>query len=124
VNTLTLSPVPSVCAKRAATEVANYRESNRTSNRTNWARVVNTLAAVLTVIKTGDSVEVTDLYPASDGAPLYNLAHRVLSVGAIRPYWDSVRIVVLKSATDAGKSVTGEPSSTTKVGRVFICPVE
>ena len=122
--TLTLSPVTPVSAKAAAAAVIAYCENNFASNRTNWVRVTGTLAAALTVTQTGKAVEVTALYPASNGAPLYNVAHRVLSVGAIRPYWSAVRIVVLKDWTETGKTVTGTPSSTAKAGRVFLAPVE
>lgn len=131
-TTLTLKAVTASVATEATTLVNRYRETNG-SNRTNWLRVAGVLAGVLTVIKTGDSVEITDLIGATDektnktnGSPAYHLAHRILSGGAIRPHWQNVQIVTLRNGTITQKKniVTGDSTTTGKVGtvRVFIVP--
>lgn len=108
--------------------VADYRDANGGSNRANWTRIVQVLSAVLTVVRTGKPVEVTAFYDGETGkSPAYNIVHRQLSAGVIRPHWKNVQVVALMGAKESGKSVTGTPDSRATFAhgaRVFICPVE
>lgn len=119
-------PADLTIAKRTVSE---YREQGNGSNRTKWDRVTVLLSAVLTVVGSGRSVEVTDLFDGQDGSkttdsPAYHQVHRALSHGAIRPLWDQVQVVALKDTTSTKTTVTGVSSTTGKVGRVrvFITP--
>lgn len=114
-------------ARRA---IAIYRADGLGSNRTNWAQVTAVLASVLAVVRSGKAVEVTDLYAGQVGtkSPAYNLAHRQLSAGAIRPMWNNVQVVSLIDCKD-GKAgtVTGTPNTTVPMGagvRLFLAPTE
>lgn len=130
VNTLTLVIVAIAQGdlKSAQTIVAKYRDENGGSNRANWSRIIGVLSAVLTVVRTGTPVEVTAFYDGEPGkSPAYNIVHRQLSAGVIRPFWQNVQVVALMGAKQTGKSVTGTPNSTATFAqgaRVFICPVE
>jgi hypothetical protein len=81
------------------------------------------MGAVLTAIKSGDAVDVTDLFPASGAGKQYHVGHRALGQGLVRPYWKEVTVVVLKDATVAKGKVTGE-STTTGKGLVFVVKAE
>lgn len=118
---------PASVASAVAT-VTEYRENGNGSNRTNWERMTGILSAVLNTISTGMATEVTDLFTDTDSkAPAYHLAHRALSAGAIRPEWQNVQVVTLRTETvQTGKGgiVTGDSTTTGKVGkvRIFITP--
>ena len=109
--------------KQATAIVATYRESGAGSNRTNWVRTIALMGAVLTAIKSGDAVDVTDLFPASGAGKQYHVAHRALSSGAVRPYWNQVTVLVVKNATLTKGWVSGE-TTTTGSGSVFIVKAE
>ena len=124
--------------KQAVALVAQYRANNGGSNRTNWMMVTDMLTCVLACIRTGKAIEITDLYTgnwlpqvSSGKSPAYNLAHRQLSAGVIRPLWHRVQVVALVRCQSDGKgTVTGTPSSTARFGasstpevRLFIVPV-
>lgn len=129
-NTLTLVIVAIASGdfKTAQTLVAKYRDANGGSNRANWSRITNVLSAVLTVERTGKPVEVTEFYAGETGkSPAYNIVHRQLSAGVIRPHWKNVQVVAVMGAKTSGKSITGTPDSRATFAegaRVFICPVE
>lgn len=129
-NTLSITPVAvsAVDSKRAAALVAEYRSNGNGSNRANWERIQIVLSAVLAVIRTGSPVEITAAFAGESGkSPAYNVAHRQLSAGVIRPNWENVQIVALVDVRQNGKNVTGTPSSTATFARsprVFICPAE
>jgi hypothetical protein len=108
-------------AKSATRLVAEYRAKGLGSNRADWVRITALLAAVTTAIDTNSAVDITALFPASDGKQ-YHQAHRALNSGAIRPLWHKVTIVVLKDATVTGNTVEGE-STTTGKGTVLVVPV-
>jgi phytoene dehydrogenase-like protein len=110
-----------VAPKQAAALVAQYRESGLGSNRTDWARTVVLLSAVLHAIETGYAIDVTELFPATGSGKQYHIAHRALGSGVLRPFWKNVTVVVIKDATVKGTSVTGE-STTTGKGVVLIAP--
>lgn len=130
--TLTIGKVRPADLTTAKRTVSEYREQGNGSNRTKWDRVTVLLSAVLTVVGSGRSVEVTELFTGSDGnndqrttdSPAYHQVHRALSHGAIRPLWDQVQVVALKDTTSTKTTVTGVSSTTGKVGRVrvFITP--
>lgn len=128
VITLTLNSVAVTDYAVARKIVSEYRETNGGSNRANWDRIISVLASVLSVIRTGKPVDVTNIYADSVGkAPAYNVLHRQLSAGVIRPYWQSVQAVALIDVTYKGKTVVGKPSSTAlfeQGTKLFICPVE
>jgi hypothetical protein len=133
--TLTVGKVSPADSKTAGEVASKAREAGELSNRTNYARMVSMLASVLAVVRTGKAVEITDLFPATDPttgktqtAPAYHLAHRTLSAGVLRPTWHKVRIVPMVASTmTTGKgTVSGETSTTAKVGRVrlFVAPAD
>lgn len=128
VITLTLNSVALSDYAVARKMVSEYREANGGSNRANWERIISVLASVLHVVRTGMPVDVTDIYADSVGkAPAYNVLHRQLSAGVIRPLWQSVQAVALINVTYKGKTVVGTPSSTARFdqgAKLFICPVE
>jgi hypothetical protein len=121
--TLSTRKVTAQVTKQATALVATYRESGAGSNRTNWVRTIALLGAVLTAIKSGDAVDVTDIFPADGAGKQYHVAHRALSSGMVRPYWEQVTVVVLKDATVTKGSVSGE-STTTGKGLVFLVKAE
>lgn len=108
--------------KAAAKVVTDARDAGAGSNRTNWSRTTDLLAAVLTAIATGTPVDVTALFVGS-GGKVYHVAHRALSAATLRPYWSRVQVVALKGATYNGRTVEGE-TDTVKGTTVLICPVE
>jgi hypothetical protein len=120
---LTLRNASPQDAKQATAIVAKYRESGNGSNRANWERVTLLLSAVLTVLRTGDSVEVSSLFPAGGSDKVYHTAHRALSHGAIRPYWGNVVVIGMRNTTRNGKTVTGE-TTTQYASEVFIALAE
>jgi hypothetical protein len=120
---ISISQVSPIDTKRATALVADYRESGNGSNRTDWARVVVLLASVLAVVRSGKSVEITDLFPAGASGKQYHTAHRALSAGIVRPYWSGVVVQVVRNDLQVGKAITGE-STTTRSGRVFLTPTE
>jgi hypothetical protein len=123
--TLTLTTVTAADAKRAAKALADYRESNRTSNRTNWSRMTEVLTAVYAAVRSGDSVEVTSILAtrkADEITSAYNLVHRMLSANALRPHWDSVMVHALTNYVREGNTVTGTSNTTAKDALVFITP--
>lgn len=127
--TLTLAKVGQRDATTASRAIAIYRADGQGSNRTNWEQVTNVLACVLAVVRTGLAVEITDLYAHQVGtkSPAYNLAHRQLSQGAIRPMWENVQVVALQNVTNGKGSVTGTPNTTAPVGpgiRLFLAPTQ
>ena len=105
-----------------------YRTAGNGSNRTNWSRLAEVSARVACAIRTGKSVEVTDLFADQTGAksPAYNLAHRTLSAGLIRPDWHNVRVVALADCKSGRGSVSGTSNTTARVGnvRLFFCPAD
>lgn len=114
----------------ASRAIAIYRADGQGSNRTNWTQVTAVLACVLAVVRSGKAVEITDLYAGQIGtkSPAYNLAHRQLSAGAIRPMWENVQVVCMIDCKD-GKAgtVTGTPTTTVPMGagvRLFLAPTE
>lgn len=121
---ITISQVSPVDTKRATALVAKYRESGLGSNRGNWARTIQVLAFVLTVLR-GKSVETTLAFPLADdargGKALYHTAHRAMSSGLLRPYWDDIYVVGLRDCVQVGDVVTGE-TTTTNAERVFFLP--
>lgn len=119
--TITVAQVSDEAREESNRMVAAYAETNG-SNRTNWGRVEAVLAAVLTVLATGASVEVTDDFIGGT-SPMYNIVHRCLSMGLIRPHWHQVKVLVLFNTTQKGAKVTGTKSSTIREGRAFIVPV-
>ena len=134
-TTVTVAKVSPALAKQAGEIVAKAKADGLLSNRANLSRMAGVLAGVLTVTKTGQAVEITDLFPATDPttgkaqtAPAYHLAHRALSADLVRPNWHKVRIVpmITDTVTIAKTTITGETSTTAKVGRVrlFIAPAE
>lgn len=123
VLTLHTRKVTATVTKQATALVATYRASGAGSNRANWARTIALLGAVLTAIKSGDAVDVTDIFPIDGAGKQYHVAHRALSSGMVRPYWEQVTVVVLKDATVAKGKVTGE-STTTGKGLVFLVKAE
>ena len=120
---VTISQVSPIDTKRATALVADYRESGNGSNRTDWARVTALLVAVFTAIRTGKSVEITDLFPDGESGKQYHTAHRALSAGIVRPYWSGVVVQVVRNDSQVGKVITGE-STTTRSGRVFLTPTD
>lgn len=127
--TITTTKVTAGASRQAVATVTEYRENGNGSNRTKWERVTAVLSAVLTVIETGLPVEITDLFTETDAkAPAYHLAHRILSAGVVRPEWANVQVVTMRTGTittGKGGTITGETTTTGKVGtvRVFITPV-
>ena len=121
--TISISQVSPIDTKRATALVADYRESGNGSNRTDWARVTALLVAVFTAIRSGKSVEITDLFPAGNSGKQYHTAHRALNAGAIRPYWSGVVVQVVRNDSQVGKVITGE-TTTTRSGRVFLTPTD
>jgi hypothetical protein len=127
--TLTLAKPGQPDTTTARRCIAIYRADGQGSNRTNWEQVTSVLACVLAVVRTGLSVEITALYAGQAGtkSPAYNLAHRQLSQGAIRPMWENVQIVALQNVTNGKGTVTGTPNSTAPVGpniRLFLAPTK
>ena len=127
---VTISQVSPIDTKRATALVAEYRESGLGSNRTNWKRTLVLLASVFAVVRSGKSVEITDLFPAGASGEQYHTAHRALSSGLIRPHWSGVVVQVISNDwpimsndTKFGMVITGE-STTTCHGRVFLSPAE
>ena len=113
-NTTTTKPND---LKQASALTLAYRNEGNGSNRTNWERMTAILAVVLCVVRTGKPVEVTDLF--TDGtSPVYNQAHRILSTGLLRPYWEQVTVVSVKP--DGTTTTTG----TVGTVRTYIVPAE
>ena len=121
--TLTLRSASPQDAKQATAIVAQYREAGNGSNRANWERVTALLASVLTVIRTGEAVDVSEMFPTGASGKPYHTAHRALSHGAIRPYWHGVVVVGMRNVTTEKRTVTGE-TTTTNTERVFIAPAQ
>ena len=132
-TTVTVAKVRPADTKQATELVAKAKANGELSNRANLARMAGVLAGVLTVISTGKAVEITDLFPATDpttgkaqGSPAYHLAHRSLSADLIRPNWHKVTVVPMlaDTVTTDKATITGETSTTAKVGRVrvFLAP--
>lgn len=122
-----LAKITPADVKSAASIVNEYRANGGGSNRTNWTQVQGILSAVITVIRTGRAVEITGFYMDQIGtkSPAYNLAHRQLSAGVIRPYWHRVQVVALVDATVKGSEVSGVPNTTIPMGtgvRLFLVP--
>jgi len=113
-------PVSAAAAKAAENMIKEYRANGGGSNRTNWERTRVILSAILTVLKNGIPVEVSESVEATGSASAYHIAHRVLSTDLMRPYWESVQVVALKNAVRNGDEITGQ--SDTQRGRtVLIC---
>lgn len=108
--------------------VEAYRTAGNGSNRTNWSRLAQVSARVACAIRTGKSVEVTDLFADQTEAksPAYNLAHRTLSAGLIRPEWHNVRVVALADCQSNRTTVSGTSNTTARVGsvRLFLTPAD
>jgi len=134
-STVTLSVAKATPAqiKAGQATVAQAKANCELSNRTDTVRLAGILASVMAVLATGKSVEITDLFPAYDPktgkpntAPAYHLAHRSLSSSLVRPDWHKVAIVPIVTATAKATkaTITGETSTTAKVGtvRLFIAP--
>lgn len=127
--TFLVAKVTPVDAKSAHAIVAKYRAEGNGSNRTKWSQVEGVLTAVLAVTRTGRAVEVTALYLDQVGtkSPAYNLVHRQLSQGAIRPYWHNVQVLALVNVTAKGSEISGVPNTTVPMGsnvRLFLVPTE
>lgn len=120
--TFTTAKVSPSDAQQAQKLVTEYRDNGNGSNRANWARVTALLAVVLTVIRTGKSVDVSDLFPVDGSDKVYHTAHRALSHGAIRPYWHNVAVVGMRNVTATRTEITGE-TTTTRATHVVIAPV-
>lgn len=126
---LVLATVSPADSKQATALVAKYRADGGGSNRTNWSQVTAVLSAVLACVRTGKAVELTAFYTDQAGgkSPAYNLAHRQLSAGVIRPMWHRVQVVALVGCQADGKgAVSGTPNTTAKMGpgvRLFVVPV-
>jgi hypothetical protein len=120
---LAISQASPIDATRATALVAEYRKVGNGSNRTDWVRVTALLVAVFTAIRTGKSVEITDLFPAGASGKQYHTAHRALSAGIVRPYWSGVVVQVVRNDSLVGKMITGE-STTTRSGLVFLTPTD
>jgi len=125
-RTLALGQVlPSV--RSEALHIVSKAQADRViSNRSNVSRYTEMLAAVLSVLQTGRSIEITDLKWDGSKAPAYNLAHRMLSAQLIRPYFDRVQVVALSTKTivQNGSSIEGTTNTTAPVGevRLFVAP--
>lgn len=126
--TLVILAIASGDARTATAMFTKYRDAGNGSNRTNPTRVVGVLSGVLTVIRTGRPVEVTEFYKGEQGiSPAYNIVHRQLSHGLIRPMWHKVQTVALVDVVQKGNKVTGRPDTRATFAqgaRVFLCPVE
>lgn len=127
-TTVTTTKITDSKVAEASRAVAQYRDNGNGSNRTNWDRMTAILSAVLTVVQTGKSVEITNLFTETTKAPAYHLAHRSLSAGVIRPEWSAVQVVTIRNAgiTAKGSTVTGDSTTTGLVGtvRIFLVPTE
>lgn len=110
--------------KEAATLTAAMRDAGQGSNRSNWLRIEALLAAVLQVLASGQPCEVTDLFGVAGSSPAYNVLHRTLSAGPLRPYWSQVQALALVDCAEQGKSITGTTNTTAREARLFICPVQ
>lgn len=133
--TLTVVKVPANLAKQGNAHVDQYRADGGGSNRTDWQRLALIAGAVATVLATGKSVEVTDYFPdtykLAGGvskpvtSPAYNVAHRPLSVGAVRPDWHKVQVHSLVDVTVKGSTHTGTSNTTARIGacRLYFSPV-
>lgn len=126
--TLIILAITAGDSREATSMFTAYRDAGNGSNRTNPVRVVGVLSAVLSVIRTGRPVEVTSFYEGENGiSPAYNIVHRQLSHGLIRPMWHKVQTVALVDVVQKGNKVTGRPDTRATFAqgaRVFICPVE
>lgn len=100
--------------------VAEYKANGLGSNRTNWSRLAEITARLAVVNGTGKAVEVTDLFTDTEAkAPAYNIAHRALSAGLVRPTWHTVRVIALAECkAGKGNTVTGISNTTARVGQV------
>lgn len=118
--TLTLSPVGKADQHKAHQAVDQYRADGNGSNRTNWSRLALVAGAIATVVRTGKAVEVTELFAdqIDAKAPAYNIAHRALSAGLVRPDWHAVRVVALADCQTGKGTVTGVSNTTARTGRV------
>lgn len=117
--TLTLTTVTKADQAKADQAVDQYRTNGGGSNRTNWSRLALVAGAIATVLRTGKAVEVTGLFTDTEAkAPAYNIAHRALSAGAVRPDWHRVRVVALADCQTAKGSVTGVSNTTARTGHV------
>lgn len=120
--TFTTARVSPSDTKQAVAMVVAYRENGNGSNRANWERVTALLAVVLTVVRTGHAVDVSELFPVDGSDKVYHTAHRALSHGAIRPYWHNVAVVGMRNVTHNRNETTGE-TTTTRATHVLIAPV-
>lgn len=128
VYTLTTAKIRPADLTTAQRMVAEYRDNGNGSNRTKWERVTIVLASVLTAIHTGKSVNLTDVFTGRDGtnderetsSSGYNIAHRALSHGAIRPFWHEVQIVALTETKHGKNTVTGVSNTTLPIGQVEV----
>lgn len=117
-TTLTIGKVRPADFKSAQKALTEYRNAGNGSNRTNWVRMADVLASVLAVIRSGQSVEVTEMFhPTTWGqkpglAPAYNLAHRALSADLIRPYWHKIQVHALMRVETVGSTVRGISNTT------------
>ena len=127
-TTVTTTAITDSRVAQASRAVTEYRDNGNGSNRTNWDRMTAILSAVLTVVQTGKSAEITNLFTETTKAPAYHLAHRSLSAGVIRPEWSAVQVVTIRNAgmTAKGSTVTGDSTTTGLVGtvRIFLVPTE
>ena len=133
--TLTVAKVPANLAKQGKSQIDQYRNDGGGSNRTDWERLALIAGAIATVLATGKSVEVTDYFPdtykLAGGvtkpitSPGYNVAHRPLSAGAIRPEWHNVQVHSLVEVTVKGSTHTGTSNTTARIGscRLYFSPV-
>lgn len=125
-RTFTFGPViPSV--RSEALHIVSKAQAERViSNRSNVSRYTEMLAAVLSVLKGGKAVEISNLEWEGSKAPAYNLAHRMLSAQLIRPYFHQVQVVALdkKTIVQLGETIKGTTNTTAPVGdvRLFVCP--
>jgi hypothetical protein len=122
---ITISQVSPVDTKRATATVAKYREAGLGSNRSNWDRITQMLACVLTVLRGGEA-EITAITDR-DGNPFpwgklpYHTAHRAMSEAILRKHWNDIYVVGLRDCVQVGNVVTGE-TTTTNAERVFFIP--
>ena len=132
ITLITTKPSASVAA-RARKTVAAYREAFRAAKRkgggkTDWDRTEAIVAACITVMETGKSVEVTEEFMKSPRwglGPAYHLAHRALDTELMAQYWPYVKPVAIVNSKDEGKGkVTGTSHTMAKVARLFYSPPE
>lgn len=123
---LELVPISTSLQSQASRAVEDGLSNRLLSNRTNPARYKRMLAAVMTVMETRKSVEITDLEWGDGKSPAYNLAHRMLSTALMRPYFGKVQVIALdmNGLQMTGNVVSGHSNTTATTGKVrlFVTP--